>query len=137
MITFEIINHFNNQDLTENLITIRLKGKLQSGKVSDINFKEIFQKLYEQKAFFIMKNTVQLVSEEFEEIKISQSNPENIEEEIIKEHLQQIKIYDQETELHLTKSLLLSLNTTKKEGETITDFQNRVEDEINKLLSLN
>jgi DNA repair protein SbcD/Mre11 len=136
VISFEILNHFHELDVKESLITIRLKGTLDKGKVSDINFKEVFSQLYNKGAFFIMKNTAQLTSEEFEEIKISHSNPENIEDEIIKEHLQQIKLFDRDSELHLTKSLMRTLNTTKKEGETITDFNSRVEEEISKLLNL-
>lgn len=136
VVSFEIINHFNDIDLTNSLVTIRLTGTLEKGRVSDINFKEIFSQLYAQGAYFIMKNTAQLASEDFEEIKISQSTPENVEEEIIKEHLQQVKLFDKETELHLTKSLLNSLNTTKKEGETVTDFQKRIEGEAGKLLNL-
>ncbi len=135
-VTSEIIEHFNSQNLNNNIITIRLTGKLEKGKTSDINFKQIFEQLYSQGAYFIMKNTAKLNSEEFEEIKISQTNPELIEEEIIKEHLQQITLFNQETELQLTKSLLLSLNTTKKEGETLTNFQKRIEEEVNNTLNL-
>ncbi|MBT4111027.1 exonuclease SbcCD subunit D [Candidatus Woesearchaeota archaeon] len=136
VISFEILNHFHELDVKESLITIRLTGTLDKGKVSDINFKEVFSQLYSKGAFFIMKNTAQLTSEEFEEIKISHSNPENVEEEIIKEHLQQIKLFDRDSELHLTKSLMRVLNTTKKEGETVTDFQGRVKEEVSKLLNL-
>ncbi|PIZ51914.1 hypothetical protein COY27_01965 [Candidatus Woesearchaeota archaeon CG_4_10_14_0_2_um_filter_33_13] len=136
VISFEIANHFNNLDLTDKIITIRLYGKIDCGKISDIDFKEIFNQLYKQGAYFVMKNAAQLSSEEFSEVKLSQTSPETIEEEIISEHLQQIKLFDKETELHLTKSLLHSLNTTKAEGETIADFQKRVEEEIDKLLNL-
>ncbi len=136
VVSFEIANHFNNKDLTNCLITLRLKGELNKGRVSDINFKEIFNQLYKQGAYFVMKNTSKLNSEEFEEIKLSNSNPENVEEEIIKEHLQQIKLFDLQTEFHLTKSLIQSLNTLKQEGETISDFNKRIEDEITKLLNL-
>jgi len=104
VISFEIINHFHNRDLNNHLITIKLNGTLEHGKVHDINFKEIIQQLYSQGAYFVMKNTAKLNTEEFEEIKISNSNPELIEEETIKEHLQQIKIFSKETELHLTKN---------------------------------
>ena len=83
-----------------------------------------------------MKNTSQLQSKEFEEIKISQANPENVEEQLIKEHLQKIKLFNPETELQLTKTLLTSLNISKQEGETVTDFQERIETELNKLLNL-
>ncbi len=136
VVSFEIANHFNNKDLTNSIVTIRLKGELNKGRVSDINFKEIFNQLYKQGAYFVMKNTSKLNSEEFEEIKLSNSNPENVEEEIIKEHLQQIKLFDLQTEFHLTKSLIHSLNTLKQEGETVSDFNKRIEEEITKLLNL-
>lgn len=132
----EIMNHFNDQELNHSLVTIRLKGTLETGNASDLNFKEIFQQLYSKNAYFIMKNTSQLQSKEFEEIKISQANPENVEEQLIKEHLQKIRLFDAETELQLTRHLLTALNISKQEGETVTDFQDRIEAELNKLLNL-
>ena len=134
VVTFEIINHFEKIKLQDLLITLRLSGVLSKGKVSDINFNQIFAELYQKGAFFIMKNTAGLQSEEFEEIKISATNPETMEEEIIKEHLQQNKLYDSETELFLTKDLLNILTTIKKEGETSSDFQERIIQEMEKLL---
>ncbi|HLD72129.1 MAG TPA: exonuclease SbcCD subunit D [Candidatus Nanoarchaeia archaeon] len=136
VVLFEIANQFNNIEINTCLITIRLSGILERGKVSDLNFKELFEHLYSRGAYFIMKNTSQLVSKEFEEIKIISSDSEHAEEEIIKEHLQQIKLYDRETEFHLTKSLLQALNTSKREGETVNDFQERVKDEIQKLVNV-
>ncbi len=136
IVTYDILEHFNELDLTDSLITIRTEGILEGGRISDVNFKEIFNQLYNKGAYFVMKNTAKLISEDFEEIKIAQSNPENIEEEIIKEHLQQIKLFDQETELQITKSLITSLNITKNEGETVTDFQKKVEEEVDKILNL-
>ena len=136
VITFEILNYFEKVKIQDVLTTIRLTGTLANGKVSDINFNQIFSELYNKGAYFIMKNTAGLQSEEFEEIKISASNPELMEEEIIKEHLQQNKLYGAETELFLTKTLLNALTTTKKEGETLSDFQERVIQEINRTLNL-
>ena len=136
VIQFEIRNHFNNQDLRDTLITLRLVGQMEKGRVADINFKDIFDKLYQQGAHFIMKNTSKLNSEEFEEIKIAQTDPETVEEEIIKEHLQQNKLFEKETELQLTKSLLQALNTSKREGETVTDFNTRIKEEVDKLLNI-
>ncbi|MBI4983736.1 exonuclease SbcCD subunit D [Candidatus Woesearchaeota archaeon] len=135
-ITQEILTHFNPVNLENSLITIRLTGTIESGKTSDIDFKKIFELLYAQGACLVMKNTSQLESKEFEEIKISSTNTEEIEEHIIKEHLQQIKLFDPETELNLTRNLMLALNTTKKEGENVADFQKRVEGEVSKLLNL-
>ena len=136
VIAFEVTNKVNNRDLTNTVITIRIHGQLSHGKVSDIPFQQIFEQLYQQGAYFIMKNTCQISSPEYEEIMTSHQNPEVIEESIIREHLQQQKYFSAETELHLTKSLLTSLHTTKKEGETTTDFQKRIESEVDKLFNL-
>ena len=134
VITFETIDYFEKVNIQDTLLTIRLSGTLARGKVSDINFNQIFAELYNKGAYFIMKNTAGLQSEEFEEIKTSAADPETMEEEIIKEHLQQNKLYDIETELSLTKNLLNALTTTKKEGETVSDFQERIIQEMERLL---
>jgi len=134
--TFEILNQLNQQDLTSHLVTVRLFGKLSNGKISDINFKQIFEQFYKQGAYFVMKNTSQLQSEDFEEIKINTDSPENIEEQIIKEHLQQIELFDQEKEFSLTKDILQLMNTEKQEGETVRDFQQRIKEELTGVLEL-
>ena len=132
----ETTSYFETLELTDTIVTIRLTGKLEKGRVSDINFKDVFDKLYKQGAYFVMKNTYQLNSEEFEEIKIAEADPEHVEEEIIKEHLQQIKLFAPERELGLTKDLLSALNTTKREGETVSDFNKRVDEEVGRLLGI-
>lgn len=132
----ELLNYFINQDIKDKTISLRLFGTLEKGRVSDINFKLIFEKLYSLGAYFIMKNTSKLQSKDYQEIKIKNNNPLEIEEEIIKEHLGQLKNYDKETEINLTKNLLQSLNTTKKEGETNTDFQNRIIEESKSILNI-
>ena len=136
VVTFDIINSFHNQDLHDTLMTIRVTGSLSGGRITQINFKEIFEQLLAQGAYFIMKNTSQLHSEEFEEIQIAQSNPELIEEHTIREHLQQLKLFDSEQEFQLTNELLSCLNTAKREGETVTDFQKRVDSEVDRMLHL-
>ena len=135
VITFEIINHFEKINIQDMLTTIRLTGTLAKGRVSDLNFNQIFTELYRKGAYFIMKNTAGLQSEEFEEIKTSASDPETMEEEIIKEHLQQKKLYSPETEMLITTNLLHILTTSKKEGENHSDFQERVIQEISKILN--
>ena len=78
---------FNNT-----IITLRIDGTLHSGKPSDINFKEIFEKLYNKSAYFVMKNTSKLTTKEFEEIKIETGSSEDVESKLIKEHVGQIKV---------------------------------------------
>ena len=134
MITFDILNHFNKLELKNTLITIKLKGKIKNGNVSDINFKHIFEQLYNQGAYFVMKNTNKLQSENFQEMKISNTDPEYVEEEIIKEHLQQQDLFDKDKEFELTKQLISSLNTTKREGEKVSDYNKRIIENLKKTI---
>lgn len=136
IVTYEIMDAFENEKLDNTLVTLRLYGILSRGHVSDVNFKEIFDRLYNRGAYFVMKNTVKLESQTFEEIKSAISNPENLEEETIKEHLGQVKLFEIGLELDLTKSLLQALATSKREGETATDYQRRIESDMNRLLEI-
>ena len=121
-------------DVDSALVTLRFSGQIASGKVSDLNFPEIFSELYSKDAYFVLKNINRLTTEEHEEIKIEASSPEDIEDSVIKEHLQQSKLFSVEDELRITKNLMNLLNTEKKEGETVKDFEERVKSEMSGLL---
>jgi len=129
----ELINEIKGHEFINTIITIRLEGILESGKPSDINFKELFEKIYDKGAYFVMKNTNALVSKEFEEIKIDTETVGDIEEKIIKEHLGQKKIEDVQ-ELELTKKLMGILSISKEEGEKVADFEKRVMENIGNVL---
>ncbi|MBW2999231.1 DNA repair exonuclease [Candidatus Woesearchaeota archaeon] len=131
-----LLNEIKEKEFYNTIVTIRISGILEQGKPSDINFKEIFDTLYSKGAHFVMKNTNKLNSKEFEEIQVKADSAEEIEESIIGEHLQQIKVngLDTEKEKALTNSLLNSLNIERKEGERVTDFEERLVKEVNKIL---
>ena len=136
IILYETLQHFQNQDLSNTIITLKFHGTLTHGKVSDINFNEITTKLTEQNAYAILKNTNKLIAEQFEEIKLANHNPETIEHELIQEHLGQFQLFDKQTELHLITSLIQTLNTSKREGETLPDFHTRIETETKRILNM-
>ncbi len=123
------------EDVKDSIITIRLKGKLD-GRVSEINFKEIFDSLYGKGAYFIMKNTSAIKIEEFEEIKVSTDSVENIEDEIISENIGQSKLMESDKEKQMIKQLLSVLDAEKDEGEKVSDYEKRVKDDMDKLLEL-
>jgi DNA repair protein SbcD/Mre11 len=135
-ITNELIERVENLDVENKLVTIRLFGRLNSGMVSDVDFKKI-NKLFDEKgAFVVLRNTNKLVSKEFEQISKSTNDPKVIEDEIIKEHLGQSKIFKKEIEFGIIKSLIHTLNTSKMEGENIATFESRVEEEIESVFNL-
>mgnify|MGYP001604773723 FL=1 len=134
----EILNHFKNKELNNTIVLIRLQGVLESGKPSDIDFKEIFSELYAKSAYFVMKSSHAVTSKEFEEIKTDARNVEDIEDFLIKEHLGQIKLENLtlEKEEELIKNLMKVLGTEKQEGETVPDFEKRVKEEVEKILEM-
>ncbi|MBI2657902.1 exonuclease SbcCD subunit D [Candidatus Woesearchaeota archaeon] len=134
----EILEHFRKRELNNTIVLIRLQGILESGKPGDIDFKEIFNALYEKSAYFVMKSSHAVSSKEFEEIKTDARNVEDIESFLIKEHLGQIKIdgFGIEKEEELVKSLMNILSTEKQEGETVPDFERRVREEAGRILEL-
>ncbi len=133
---YEMIEQFTTvKDFSNTIVLIRIFGELKVGRPNDVNFREIFKKLYDQKAFFVMKNTSKLTSEEFEEIKISTSSVEDVENAIIKEHLGQIKSSFSD-EQGITKKLIKSLSEERHEGEKVYEYEERVKKEINKILEV-
>jgi DNA repair protein SbcD/Mre11 len=125
-------------ELVNAIVTLRLFGKLDSGKISEISFHEVFDKFYSSGAYVVLKNTNALETPQMTEIKIDTSKPEEIEDNLINEHLGQIKVTNMnlEKEKHLTKSLLTALNTSRDEGEKVADFDLRLKDEVKKILEI-
>ncbi len=135
-IELKLRQQFEGKDVNNAIITIRLKGTLESGRTTDIDFNSLFSELYGKNAYFVMKNTSGLKVKEFEEIKIETKDVEELENELIKEHLNQIKVSELslEQEQELTEKMMKHLNTEKKEGERVVDFEDRLKKEIDNVL---
>lgn len=134
----EIFEQIKDKEFNDTIVTIRLEGVLETGKSSDIDFRDIFNRLYEKSAYFVMKNTNKLTGKEFEEIKIEKASVDELESNLIKEHLGQIKIenMDIKKEEELTKRLMKILSAEKKEGERNIDFEKRIKEDVSKILEL-
>jgi len=126
-----------NIDVKDKIVTIRVKGNLGTGRLSDIDFKSLFKGLYDKGAYFVMKNTTAVKVKEFEEIKVTMDSVDEIEDNVIDEHLGQINIgLEKDKEKELTKQLIKALDSEKDEGEKVKDFEDRLKAEVNKLLEL-
>ena len=125
------------KEFLNTIVLIKIKGTLKTGKVSDINFNEISTKIYSQGAFYVMKNTSKLSSEEFEEIKINTENIEDLEDSIIKEHLQQVKVTGfKDKEYNIIKDLMKTFESEKHEGEKVHEYEDRIRKEADKVLDV-
>ena len=134
----EIFAKIKNKEFNNTIVLIRLQGVLESGKPSDIDFKEIFNAIYEKSAYFVMKSSHAVSSKEFDEIKTDARNAEDIESFLIKQHLGQIKLENLsiEKEEELIKDLMRMLSMEKQEGETVPDFEKRLKEEVSRILEM-
>lgn len=125
ILTTEILEKINN--INNSLVLVRIQGELE-GKISSIDFKTIFSELYKKGAYFVMKNTLKLTSKEFNEIIIQKDDVIQIEDSLIKENIGKFKTMFEET--GAIKELMNTMASELMEGETISDFNKRVLEEI-------
>lgn len=126
-------SEIKEKDFTDKIVTIRIAGTLESGKPSDINFREFFNKLKEKGAYAILKNSSALTSKEFEDIKIEVSDTQELETNLINEQISKDDLTDTDA-IELTKKLLRILDDSKHEGERVYDFEKRIKEEVEKIL---
>ena len=130
-----LLEEMGDDDLTGTIVTIRLSGSLRQGRVSDIDFKDIVQRLYDRNAHLVLKNTNALTTKEFEAIHSDAKSTEDIEATLIREHLGQMAMgLAPEKEQALTSSLMRALSMEKDEGERNMDFESRVRAEVERIL---
>jgi hypothetical protein len=128
--TDKIISELKNKILKNKIIILKLKGILDVGKHSDIDFHKIESYIKNQEAYVFLKSTTKLKIKETE-IKLElKSN--NLEEEIIKK-------FQEENPSELNKfipELMNSLELEKKEDERSKFFEERLFEDIKKILEI-
>jgi len=111
------------QDLKDKIVTLRIFGKLKSGKPSEIGIKQLIEKI---ECFSLIKNTSKLISEEFEEQETLPTEIVNIEQVIIQQNSGKLLVLTKDKEEELTQKLILNLDKEKLEGEKNADYENRI-----------
>ena len=124
----KIIDEVKSLDVVDKIVTLRVSGSLASGKVSDINFKEILS--YLSGAYSVLKNTNKLSTKEFEDIEVSSGDVSDVEDKIISENVQ-YGLLDKDK----VKALMEVLSLEKVEGETVAKFEDRLLKEVETVLS--
>jgi hypothetical protein len=81
----KIINELGKRELKDKIVLLKLHGKLNQGKTSDINFPAVDNFVKSKEAYCLLKSTSKLIIEE-PEIKIEIEDMDKLEEEIIKKY---------------------------------------------------
>lgn len=129
----EIEAKIQNKEFNNTIVLLKVSGKLKSGKPSDIDFKNFFKELYNKSAYFVMRNTSQLSSQEMEEISVSSGTAEQIEEEFIKKHAAKTRIFSGKEE-EMIKNLIKLMSEEQREGEKKYEYEARMKKEADEAL---
>ncbi len=123
-----LLDEVMSKSVKDSIVLMRLYGKLDSGKTSEIDLSKVIETLHGKKAYSVMKNTSKLASKEFEEIKVKADSAEEAERSVIEEHVGQIRSLelDVQEEKALVETLMNVLDTEKDEGEKVSDYERRV-----------
>ena len=115
----------DNLNVKEKVVTLRIYGTLSSGKPYEIKTDEIIQLLRRKGAYKVLINKVALSSKEYTSIRVSIGKTnEKIENTLIHEHIQKVKIKginkkDLENKTH---DLLSILGKKREEGTKVKDY---------------
>jgi len=129
----EILDGVASKNIEDKIVLVRVAGTLASGKPSDVKFNEIFKRL--DSAYYAEKNIAALNSKEFEEVEVKGGSVEDVEQEVIKEHVAQLDVPEFDSKV-LAEVLMDVLDKEKAEGEKTADFEKRIISEASKVLKL-
>ena len=132
--TEKIINEIDRLNLNDKIVLLKLTGTLTQGKTGDIRFNEIEEFVEKKQAHIFLRNISALKVKE-SEIDLDTEgleNVENLEEKIIEE-------YSEKNPADFNKflpQLMNSLSIEKNEDEKSVIFENRLLDDLKKILDL-
>lgn len=129
--TDKITEELKKREIKDKIILLKLSGKLEKGKTSNINFREIEDFVKEKQGFVLLKNTSKLITEE-PEFDIEVGDMDKLEEEIISSYTENNKSKFNSS----IKELISALSAEKLEDETSETFKSRIFSELNKVLKL-
>lgn len=127
--TEEIISGLEKKDIKDKIVLLKVKGELEKGKSSDINFQKIEKFAKDKEVYFMLKNLHDLKTKEVD-LEFEIEKTENVEEETI-------KLYSEQNPSDfnsLIPQLVNSLSIEKQEGETSENFTKRILEESKKIL---
>lgn len=121
-----------SKDCKDHVVLLRLHGQLK-GKTNDLDYRALFQQLYANGAYFVMKNTSKLISEEMNVDTIESKSPHDVEDALLRKHQSPDIGVDH---VDLAKKLLDALDSEKHEGEKVSDYEDRIKKQASEVLGI-
>ncbi len=126
-----IIAELNKKNLKDKVVLLKLKGKLEKGKISDIKFQQIEEEIMKRGAYSYLKNNSDLKSEETT-IEIETDKMEDVEVQIT-----EIFLKDNPSRFNgMVLPLINALSLEKQEDEKSAVFESRLFEEVKKIVNI-
>lgn len=127
----EIRNDIKDADFKDSIVMLKIVGTLEEGKESDIDLRGISEKIKGKGAIAVKTNTNKLYTKEFVEINKNIGSKEELENELIDEHVEQFDVegYSREEKKDLTIDMMNVLSQRKMEDENKDTYEQRVIEE--------
>lgn len=127
----------NKKDIKGSIVIVKFSGKIEFS-ISDINFKKINYYLEEKGAVLVKRDTRNIKTRDFKEIKNSSLTKEKLEEDTIARHEDQIRLKGCNTEtVSFVKYFMNILSRERLEGEKKDDYYKGILKESIEYLSKN
>ncbi|MFH1400707.1 MAG: exonuclease SbcCD subunit D [Nanoarchaeota archaeon] len=121
-----ILNAITSSDVEDAIVLVRISGRITGGRTTDVDLRLATERAYERGAYFVLKNSSRLSSEEMDDIHVGHQTAEHIEETLLNEHAGKISVPFSEREADVAKSLMQALSQEKADGERQQDYESRV-----------
>ena len=133
----EIISSLEKEELWDKILTLKVSGTLKSGRISEINFENVYRLIEDSECFSFLRNTHGLSTTEFAAETVKGSSVEEIESSVVESSLKSLTAREEQAEKKkLIETLLTLLNKEKAEDERKEDFADRLVNEILNSLNL-
>lgn len=131
----EILEKIDSVDAENRIVLVHLKGVLETGKPSDIDYRKATGKAMSKGAFCV-KYRKNISTKEFEEISVDSSlSTEKLERKLIAEHASQLQT-DNYDAVQVIPQLMDIFSEEKKEDETNIAYEERIKTSAKKVLGL-
>lgn len=129
--TDKILDHFDNLDVRDKIVILRLRGVLERGKISDINFSKIDSAVKKKGAYVFLRSTSRLHLAE-PDVKIDFGDTAAIEGQIIRKFTES----NPSQFNSIIESLMKTLQIEKLDDERSAVFEERLITESKKIMKI-
>ena len=134
----EIRDKIDDYSFDDQIVIIKVKGQLEGGKTSDIDFNQIRRSLRNKNALYVGINHHSLVSKEFKGVKLEAETKDEIEENLLKENIINVNVKTktliERQGVELAIKLINTLKKSSKTNEKKSDYKNRISKKALKIL---